>query len=210
MPTKINEARAHNRRTFYRVAVIMMLLTSLVACREHTPPSSPAPAHADATVWIEKGKSIQQAVFAVLSENLSTAMAEGGVPAAVPYCRLQALPLTDSLARVHGVTIRRATLQPRNPANQATESETDILAGFRREILAGREPVPVARREGEEIAYYGPIRIQALCLNCHGVSGKELQPENEALIRSLYPEDQATGYALGDLRGVWHIRWKAE
>lgn len=205
----MNGTLFRNPRLSRRMALWLPLL-AFFACRETGEPSSPAKAPPDAAAWVEKGKGIQQAVFAALSEKLSTAMAEGGVPAAVPYCRLQALPLTDSLANVHGVTIRRATLQPRHPANRATETETEILAGFRREILAGREPGPVARREGEEIAYYGPIRIQALCLNCHGVAGQELQPENEALIRSLYPEDQATGYALGDLRGVWHIRWKAD
>ncbi|MCO6484639.1 MAG: hypothetical protein J5I41_02560, partial [Saprospiraceae bacterium] len=115
---------------------LLLPLLAFFACRETGEPSSPAKAPPDAAAWVEKGKGIQQAVFAALSEKLSTTMAEGGVPAAVPYCRLQALPLTDSLANVHGVTIRRATLQSRQPANRATETETEILAGFRREILA--------------------------------------------------------------------------
>jgi hypothetical protein len=28
------------------------------------------------------------------------------------------------------------------------------------------------------------------------------------VIRRLYPEDQATGFSLGDLRGMWRIDFK--
>lgn len=30
-------------------------------------------------------------------------------------------------------------------------------------------------------------------------------PENLAFIRSLYPQDAATGFKLGDLRGAWRV-----
>jgi hypothetical protein len=48
-----------------------------------------------------------------------------------------------------------------------------------------------------------------MCLNCHGEPDKDIKPENLALIRRLYPQDQATGFQLGELRGAWRIDFPA-
>ena len=57
------------------------------------------------------------------------------------------------------------------------------------------------------MGYVEPIRIQPLCLTCHG---EALAPAVGARIRALYPEDAAAGFALGDLRGVWWVELPAE
>ena len=48
------------------------------------------------------------------------------------------------------------------------------------------------------------IPVQAVCLTCHG---KEQQvTENVKKILSInYPNDEATGYTTGDLRGAFSI-----
>jgi hypothetical protein len=45
-----------------------------------------------------------------------------------------------------------------------------------------------------------------MCLSCHGSVGKDIAPETTAKLTQLYPQDLATGYALGDLRGMWSLR----
>ena len=40
------------------------------------------------------------------------------------------------------------------------------------------------------------------CLTCHG---SNIKPELAAKINSLYPEDKATGYKAGELRGAFTI-----
>jgi hypothetical protein len=35
-----------------------------------------------------------------------------------------------------------------------------------------------------------------------------MTPENLALIRQLYPADEATGFSLGEVRGLWRIGFK--
>jgi len=42
-------------------------------------------------------------------------------------------------------------------------------------------------------------------LNCHG-SESELMPEVNSLIAQKYPDDKATGYRTGDLRGAVSIK----
>jgi hypothetical protein len=40
------------------------------------------------------------------------------------------------------------------------------------------------------------------CLNCHGSA---LKPEVAAKVKELYPEDQAVGFASGQLRGAFTL-----
>jgi hypothetical protein len=46
-----------------------------------------------------------------------------------------------------------------------------------------------------------------LCLVCHG---ETLAPEIAAQIAAQYPEDQATGFADGDLRGVFWVEFPSD
>ena len=41
-----------------------------------------------------------------------------------------------------------------------------------------------------------------LCLTCHGAA---LSPDVEAALAESYPEDHATGYSAGDLRGAFVV-----
>lgn len=169
---------------------------------------APAEAAFDPVPWVERGQEVQQATFQALSGELQAAMQRGGVPEALEYCNVAAYPLTDSLSAEYGVMIRRATLEPRNPDNRATESEAEAIREYARRLAQGEELSPIVHQmDGGGVAYYSPIRVQPLCLNCHGEIGAEVTAQNAELIRELYPEDQATGYDEGDLRGVWSLRF---
>ncbi|MOA58455.1 hypothetical protein D3C78_1828600 [compost metagenome] len=41
------------------------------------------------------------------------------------------------------------------------------------------------------------------CLACHG---QQIKPELAAVIDQRYPQDQARGFALGELRGAFTLR----
>ena len=53
--------------------------------------------------------------------------------------------------------------------------------------------------------YGGFLVSNALCLRCHGEPGPDISAEDLALIQRLYPQDKATGFKLGQLRGAWRI-----
>ena len=44
-----------------------------------------------------------------------------------------------------------------------------------------------------------PVMMKPMCLACHGA---EVAPEVQAAIAERYPDDRATGYRAGELRGV--------
>ena len=46
---------------------------------------------------------------------------------------------------------------------------------------------------------------QPLCLKCHGQPEREIAPSTMEVLRRLYPEDRATGFRLGELRGMWRV-----
>ena len=61
----------------------------------------------------------------------------------------------------------------------------------------------MARRAGENrLRVMQPIRAGGLCLACHGPR-ETIEAETLARIDALYPQDAATGYAAGDLRGAF-------
>ena len=57
------------------------------------------------------------------------------------------------------------------------------------------------------LEYYAHIILTQPCLACHGNIGTDIWEEDYQLIKSLYPEDLATGFTPGDLRGMWRIRF---
>ncbi len=140
-----------------------------------------------------------------LGANLKAAMGRGGVEEAVGFCNLKALDLTDSLANLYAVEIKRATLKPRNSLNAANVSEAQILSVWQDKLDESQEILPTQFEEEDKVNFYSPIVMESLCVTCHGVKGESLTPEVEKIISSKYPNDAATGYKVGDLRGLWHI-----
>lgn len=93
---------------------------------------------------------------------------------------------------------RRISLKNRNPKNTPDTQEADILAQWEKGEIR-----PVVFKRDEKIFTMHPIKIsQPLCLSCHGEAGS-LDGKAAAEIKKLYPQDKATGYKMGDLRGAF-------
>lgn len=155
----------------------------------------------------ERGVALAAQAFGVLSSNLLTALSQGGVSNALQFCSTAARPLTASIADTNQIVIRRISHQARNPANRAGAAELAVLDGFRATLAAGEPVAPLVQTNAAGGAtFFAPIVLNnPLCLNCHGQPGLEIKLEHQKIIRELYPEDQATGFKLGDLRGLWRI-----
>jgi hypothetical protein len=150
---------------------------------------------------VAKGQQAVGALKKQLVAALTEAIKSSGAPAAIAVCSGVAPGIAQSLS-AGGVTVGRATRKPRNPANAAAGWRADALAHFEARVAAG-QPLGGAtwasRLPDGTTAYAEPLVIQELCLACHGA---RLAPEVAAALAERYPADQATGYAVGDLRGV--------
>jgi hypothetical protein len=148
-----------------------------------------------------------------LVTNLSAAIQEGGLTHAVDFCSSEAVRLTadvqDRLGR--GLVIKRTTLKYRNPANAPDDLEAAAIDYFT-STLQERDSLPsnyVQRVSIDEFRYYQPLIVNQLCLQCHGNPG-EIDPAVIQRLTARYPEDRATGYASGELRGLIRVSVPAQ
>ena len=197
------------KKTFF--FFFFALLFGLIACTlDKAPQNRDKEARlkkAEASIdYLEKGKEITAISFVALSSALQQAMQEGGVPKAIDYCNLAALPILDSLSRENGVTIRRTSLQVRNPKDTPTSREKEVLEDFHQQMKNGEAIKPfVYFEEGAFVRFFAPIKVNTPCLNCHGVIDETMKAADYALIQAKYPMDEAIGYQVGDLRGMWSV-----
>ena len=151
-----------------------------------------------------KGLHYAQTTKQVLGMNLMGTIQKEGTLAALTFCNHQAYPLTDSMALVHNASIRRVSDQPRNPKNNADEVARKHIEQYKNTISQGKDPKPiVAEKEAKATVYY-PIVTNDKCLLCHGKK-ESIAPDVREKLAQLYPQDQATGYAANEVRGVWEI-----
>ena len=195
----------------FAVALLTACDRNEVPTARQTPQPQPVPPQI-AQLASERGKAIITQAFGVLSSNLLSALEKGGPTNALPFCSAQAQSLTESLAAAGGVELRRVSHRPRNPTNEASEVEFAVMQGFDQALRSGQKPTPVvATTPKGQIAFYTPIAItNAVCLNCHGQPNTEVQPATMALIGERYPKDRATGFKMGDLRGMWVITFRQD
>jgi hypothetical protein len=175
----------------------MTWLLLLGAC---TTPAAPDPAEALAA---ERAESAGKALAGRLEERVLRALTEGGPVGAVDACHLEAPGLTAEVSRGRGVRAGRSSLRLRNPANAGPDWVQAWLTAQGERPAEGLAPVVqvASTAEGKVSRRIQPIAIKPPCLLCHGEPA-QVAPEVRAALRERYPQDQALGYRLGDLRGA--------
>lgn len=155
----------------------------------------------------EIGNLITLSAKKTLGSNLKKALQNGDVEGAISFCNLNAMPLVDSLSLSFDAGIRRVSLKARNPNDIPSDLEKELLEAY---DFQWNDSIPLQTNvqsiEGNKYLFSKPIFVDnALCLTCHGTSENGLLKETEDFIKSKYPADQAIGYNIGDLRGMWSI-----
>jgi hypothetical protein len=148
-----------------------------------------------ATRWA--GDSLTATADSLLRRTLARELAAGGVARALTFCRPETYGAIDSLAAVLKATAHRVSERPRNPAHKAP-----LLAEEMRP-----DTVRTIKRLSQEVFFYQrPIVLNnQLCLRCHGEVGKDISAADYALVKQKFPQDQATGYRLGQAMGAWQL-----
>ena len=202
------------KNTLYIFSLTVLLFLS--ACKNETKPEGPTKEE----IKIEKaninidpsyaqiGLNIAFKTKAQLGKNLMGTMEEKGTLEALKFCNVKAIPLTDSMAIAHQATIKRVSDKTRNPINKANETELKNIEHFK-SILANKEELkPVVDTISDTVHFYYPIVTNAMCLQCHGIPEKDLDPKLLTALNNLYPNDEALGYSENQVRGIWSIQFK--
>lgn len=169
------------------------------AAGARTEATAEAEAHAEAEA-IGRAKRAAKQLGTTLKRRLGEAMEQGGPSEAIEVCATEALELTDGVSEETGLRVGRSSLKLRNPDNAGPAW---VRAWLEEQGDAAEGVEPVARVEDGEARFVAPIAVEALCVTCHGAPDAIPQGVREVL-SERYPNDEAVGYAPGDLRGaIW-------
>ena len=157
---------------------------------------------------VAAAKAAIKEVAGTLQGELKAAMQSGGPVEAIAVCSTRAMPITGQVADDHGLNLSRVSLKNRNPANAANAWQTAVLEDFERQRLAGKDAAGLAWSEiasvggAQEFRFMKAIPTMGVCLACHGA---ELSPQVTEALAEIYPQDRATGFKQGDIRGAFVV-----
>lgn len=153
----------------------------------------------------EEAEKIVRRFAGTLKPQLIQAMQKGGPVQAIEVCSQTAPQIAQQLSESTGWQVKRVSLKPRN-ANTATPDpwEESILTSFDQRRAKGEEIAALTATvlNPSEFRYMKAQGTQPLCLNCHG---DNLSPEVKRALQQHYPNDSATGYREGQVRGAFSL-----
>lgn len=148
----------------------------------------------------------------LLSEELKTTLQSSmkmkGPLESVAVCRVDAPRIAENVSQQSGMSVGRTSLRYRNQLNKPDAWEKSVLEQFEQRKTKGEELSTLDFSELTEIEgkkvfrYMKAIPTVEVCLTCHGSNISEPLAEK---ITSLYPEDNATGFSIGDIRGAFTV-----
>lgn len=145
----------------------------------------------------EKAKNAQQQLFQSLLAELTKSMGENGVAKSISVCKQVAPQVAQQVSDETGVRIGRTSFQLRNPKNQPPTWAVSFVESKVEEDVCVELP-------NESLGVLSPIRLKETCALCHGTK-EQVTPNVQAAILANYPEDQATGFQVGDIRGYFWV-----
>jgi hypothetical protein len=152
--------------------------------------------------------SIVKKFGGTLKPQLTQALAQGGVKHAMEVCSVKAPEIAQQLSLSSQWQVKRVSLKARNQYNASPNAwERSVLEEFNQRQQQGESAKKMAKAEivNDEFRFMKAQGTAPLCLTCHG---SELSAETKAALNLYYPQDQATGYSLGQIRGAFSLTKK--
>ena len=151
------------------------------------------------------GKKSSMKLVKALGSNMKQHMKKGGPMDALTFCSTEAYSLTESVNKKlpKGITVKRTSSKVRSEANKPQDDEMQVIKLFEsmKNSHVVLPPHLIQKISKNHYKYYKPLTInKPICLKCHGNLEK-----NDTLAKAInekYPTDKATGYKMGDVRGV--------
>ncbi len=200
-----------------KLSILLILLSFLTSCQESNETKQTNKVEAekqevkktfDENAYKKRGKGIAMATFKVFKGHITKIAGKEGLPAVVGFCNEQAMKLTDSMAKVHNVEMKRVSHKLRNQKNAANATQKSVIDNYLALQENHKQLKPVVVKEDDGfVHFYAPIKIKQECLKCHGQLEKDIKPELYNVIKAKYPNDKAINFREGELRGIWDIKF---
>lgn len=164
---------------------------------------------ADTSDLVASSRATVKAFASQLKGELVSSMQADGPVHAIEVCNVKSPEITKNVSSEKGMEIARTSLKLRNIDNAPDDWERAVLEAFEQRKAAGEDVMKMEFSEvvetegGKTFRYMKAIPTGAPCLVCHGEGiGEPLTTK----LDSLYPQDKARGFKLGDIRGAFTVR----
>jgi hypothetical protein len=151
-----------------------------------------------------EAKKLAEDLRTSLMKNLSEKISQEGVVQAVPFCHANVKTIAKSAAqdRIQKYEFGRTSHRVRNQENQPKDWMLPYLEEYKGSFKKdGKKDFLIHKLADSKRVYLEPVYIEARCLLCHG---ENVSKDVKERIKSLYPNDKAQGFKLGEFRGfVW-------
>ena len=140
-----------------------------------------------------------------LKPELKRALQSGGPAHAISVCSDRAPAIARQLRNDSGWYLKRVSLKPRNVKTATPDAwERKVLQQFEQRQANGESADRLAHAEIVEgrFRFMKAQVVEGVCLGCHGT---DLKPATEAALEQKYPQDEARGYSLGQIRGAFSL-----
>lgn len=196
------------RLSFPLVLFIVGALSGAGCKNEGAPGSAPGAGSSgpsrDAPVDpLDKAEAAAKKLGGAVRQRLVDSINTGGPARALEVCSAEAQGIAKQVREETGVLVGRASLRLRNEADAPppwVDAWLKTQGERKAEGVQGTRSVEVTPA-GRVARVIKPIVIEATCLPCHG-DPSSLKDDVKALLAARYPNDKATGYSVGDLRGA--------
>lgn len=188
---------------FYTPGIVATMLA--IGCQPSPPANKAASPDVAPVVEAEPIKkdpkqlafAAKDALFKRLSSRLLEAMGSGGPAAAIEVCSREATKIAARVGEEYDVKIGRTSFKLRNAQNAPPEWVKPFVES------RPTDPQFVELPEQHTGAIF-PITLKVQCLACHGPK-VQIAEDVRVQLAKLYPNDQATGFNEGDLRGWFWV-----
>lgn len=183
------------------IALSLLMAGSDAHAQEAANPDAASAAKAQAAIK-DLGQSLRGALVAKMQSE--------GPVAAVNFCHDEAPLIASQVAERHQVQIGRTAVRHRSPSNAPSEWQQAALAEFAAKVAEGAPAAGMTSSSTVDVngesrfRFAQSIPTEAPCLACHGDT---VAPPIKAEIDKHYPQDTATGFKEGDLRGMFWVEF---
>lgn len=157
---------------------------------------------------LDRAKQATAAYAGALKTELLTSMKSDGPLQAMDVCNTRAKAIGNEVSIEYGALLSRVSTRNRSPDNIPNDWQSIVLESFEDRKQAGETFDTLSWYETvetdsvREFRFMKAIPTGGLCLQCHG---KDIIPAVSEKLAELYPEDKATGFGLGDIRGAFVV-----
>ena len=162
------------------------------------------------TAMAEDARKTAGELVKQLGGELKKSLEANGPEGSIAVCKEKAPAIAAALSKSSGFSVTRVSPKNRNPKGVPDAWEAAAQAKLEARLAAGEKPETLEMWQvvdsagyDKEFRYAKALVAQPLCLACHG---ENIGDGIKAKLAAEYPNDKATGYSAGMVRGIISIK----